>query len=160
MNFIKQTGSSVKQTAKQTAKQVAKQIAQEPLEILRSAGRQVGVTPESRPEAQNNQPQNPGPQNERGNEQTPQEKQNRIAQSQRLMQAYENELKEIEQKKQQEKFQEKQTEMIQNEQKAEHKQQKRDNILQVVSKKGRKMFGKIGLKREQNKTETRMPPSS
>ena len=159
MNFIKQTGSAVKQTAKQTAKQVARQIAQEPFEILKSAGKQVGITPEVGRENQN-QVQNREPQEQGPSEPTPQEKQKRVAQSQRLMQAYENELKEIEQKKQQEEMQKKQAEMIKDQQMAQYQEQKKDNILQVVSKKGRKMFGKIGLKREQNKTETRMPPSS
>jgi len=159
MNLIKQTGSAVKQTAKQTAKQVARQIAQEPLEILKAAGRQVGAVPESRGESQNVS-QAPQYQEKNPNGPTPVETQKRVAQSQRLMQAYENELKEIEQKKEQEDIQVKQAEMIQAQQKAQYQEQKRDNILQVVSKKGRKMFGKIGLKREQNKTETRMPPSS
>lgn len=158
MSFIKQTGSAVKQTAKQTAKQVARQIAQEPLEILKAAGRQVGAVPESSREGQSAQV--PQYQEQKSNEPTQAEKQKKVAQSQRLMQAYENELKEIEQKKEQENMQTKQEEMIYEQQKAQYKEQKKDNILQVVSKKGRKMFGKIGLKREQNKTETRMPPSS
>jgi len=157
MNIIKQVGSSLKQNAKQTAKQVARQLAQEPLEILKTASRQAGVAPETGQD-QSRQTQGPGQENQQTVGPTPQEKAKRETQSVRLMQAYEAELKEIKQKKVQEEAEKGQEEIAQVQEEQKEKAEK-GNILQVVSKKGRKMFGKIGVKREQTKVEMRQPPS-
>lgn len=166
----------IRQTAKQIAKQAAKQVAREPLEILKTARAQVEgrAAPEEQSQKQPEQ---------KANEPTPEEKAKNQAQSQRLMSAYESEIEDI---RKQELFKQLQSRISEGEdvplteyreispeqrqvleaQKQAVKAQKlaaeqtRETPLQIISKKGRRMFGKIGLKREQTKVEMRQPPSS
>jgi hypothetical protein len=161
---------------KQTAKQIVKQIAQEPLEILKSVREQVSPT-EQVPEQETTRETKP-------NESTPEEKAKKTAQEGRLMQAYEGEIEEI---RRQELFkdlqrrisegedvpledfaglrpEEKQVLEAQKQAVAARKAQgvgaQKETIPQIIGKRGRKMFGKVGLKREQTKVEMRQPPSS
>ena len=165
----------INQTAKQMAKQAATQIAREPLEILKTAREQI--------ESQTQSQEQPEPQQQKPNEPTPEEKAKKAAQTQRLIGAYESEIEDI---RKQDLFKDLQRRIAEGEDiplsdypelTLEQKQvlaaqkqavdarrvqsdQAKETPLQVISKKGRKMFGKIGLKREQTKVEMRQPPSS
>lgn len=165
----------IKQTAKQIAKQAAKQLAQEPLEILKDAREQIEgtQTPEQNQEQGSERPKGP----------TPEETAKKEAKSQRLMQAYTSEIEDIRKRDlfkdlqrrisegedlpveeyQELSIEERQVLEAQKQavqaQKAQAVEQ-RETPLQIISKKGRKMFGKVGLKREQTKIEMRQPPSS
>lgn len=160
---------------KQVAKQVAKQLAQEPLEILKTAREQIESHEQPQEQDQKSKEQKSEP--------TPEEKAKKQAQSQRLMQAYGSEIEDI---RKQELFKDLQRRIAEGEEisleeyselAAEQKQvleaqkqavvakkvqakQNQETPLQIISKKGRKMFGKVGLKREQTKVEMRQPPSS
>src|SRR5574337_575670 len=75
------------QTAKQIAKQVAKNLAREPLEILKTAREQLDATGyQDKDQRQSEQ---------KTQEPTPEEKQKKEMQSQRLMSAYQSEIEDI-----------------------------------------------------------------
>lgn len=178
MNVIKQAGSDLKQNAKAVARKMAQQALQEPFEILKTATRQIEGIPNQ--EAQ----QQDAPQPEEKKGPTPEEEAQKKAQEQRLMQAFSAEMDQI---RKQNLFKDLQTKIANGEQvplndypeltaeekqalmaqaeavkaqKAAQVQSQSETIPQIVSRKGRKMFGGVGLKREQTKTETRQPPSS
>lgn len=166
--------------AKTTAKQIAKQMAREPLEILRAASKQVAPIPETEHTGEKIQSQ--GEEN-RSPEPSENQKKEKEIKSQRLMEAYNAEIEDIRKSNlfadiqrrisegedvslaeygeltiEQRQVLEAQKEAM----KARRQQEEAvtESPLQIVSKKGRKMFGNIGLKREQTKVEMRQPPSS
>ena len=138
-------------SAKNLAKQVAKQMAREPLEILKTAGRQVEgaekiVQPQGPPGAPLTQ------------EFSPQEKAKIEAQGQRQLAALEAEIKDIQRRKQEEemaKVQEEQALITQ-------AQEEKKEPPKVPSKPSRRLFG-IGQKAQAEKQKTRvekpLPPS-
>lgn len=135
--------SSAKQQAVDLAKQIAKDISNEPGEILKDTREQLtGIEPQVAPPAE-----------------TPQiseeEKQSMQIQSQRQIQALENEIKDIQiQKERQEVMEERQEEAHQiEEQRAEVP------MMQSSSKPGRRM-GMMGkAKQQQTRIEKPLPPT-
>lgn len=148
---------TAKQQAQDIAKKVAKQIAQEPVEILKNAGKQVIGIPEV---AQNNEPQRPvseapaSPQDMKAHAEKTKHKDTR------LLQALDQEIEEIRIKEKQE---EEQVKVVEEQQKQQASAQQNE-ALPVISSKRSRRFGmgkgqKAAAEREQVKTERRMPPS-
>lgn len=169
------------QTTKNLAKTVAKQIAQEPLEILKDAREQV--TGSEKPQV--------GSQPQKTNEENPEEKYqkelNDNLKSSRRMEAFDRELKDIAKENLFKELQEKiskgeevyideyqelsmeqkqvlkaQLEAIEKQKQIREQNQGKENFLQVVSKRGRRLMG-MGQKKAAEKQTTRVekpiPPS-
>lgn len=159
---------------KPSPKQIAKQLAQEPIEILKTARKQIVETPH---------PQQDKPQERPQQQEKKVDEQKLIAQKNRLMQAYDTELEQI---RKENLFKELQRKIAQGEpvaienfteltpqqkdvlkaqsqtiemQKQASKSQEKESVPQVVSKKGRKILGMF-KKKSQQYVETRQPPSS
>ncbi len=165
---------NVKQTAQQLAKSAAKRVAQESFEVLKSAREQVTPTPET--DRQQQTPQNQGENKEHSEKKSEADK----AKGAQMMRAYEAELQDIRRgeifKDLQGRISEgedipienyteltmeqKQVLMAQKEAVKAQKVAQRSSIPQISSKKGRKTFGNIGVKRSQTQVEMRQPPSS
>lgn len=168
---------NVKQTAQQKAKQAAQLLARESLEVLKSAREQVAPTPEIAGQQQDSPKQGENKENIEKSRETDK------AKSAQMMRAYEAELLDIRrsevfkdlQKRISEgedipvenytelTMEQKQVLMAQKEAAAARRdmtEQGHKEVPQVSSKKGRKTFGNIGLKRSQVQVEMRQPPSS
>jgi len=134
-------------TKQQLAKTAMRQLADEPLEILRTAKQQVGVA----------ETRDPSPQ-ENISKETPEPSVNAEqikAQSQRRLQALENEIEEIRKGKKQKEEEKRQQEDIERQQLAQ--EQAQSSLPEPTSKRKKGMQAKLGkLKR---KSEIRMPPS-
>ncbi len=137
-------------SAKSLAKQIARQMAREPLEVLKTAGRQVGGAEKGE-----------GPQEfPAGTPQGPsvQEKAKIEAQGQRQLAALEAEIKEIQKRKQEETIVKVQEEQAL----AAQQQGQKKELPNVPSKPSRKFFG-FGKKAQAEKQKTRverpLPPS-
>ena len=137
-------------SAKNLAKQVARQIAREPLEVLKTAGQQVSGTERVAP------PQSAGIPSPK--EFSPQEKAKIEVQGQRQLAALEQEIRDIQKRKQQEvafKVQQEQAIAIQ-------AQAEKKELPKVPSKPSRRLFG-FGQKAQAEKQKTRvekpLPPS-
>ena len=157
--------SDTKKSSKKLAQQVAKQMAQEPLEILKQAGKQAtGV--EKAPSNQNQ----PDLEKEKGKMAEERELKVKLeAQSKRQIQVLENELKKIQQekdvKKQQEEIMQEQAEEVKKEEK------KIKPLIEPASKRPRNIFAFFGLRkskkkggqltaeRQKHRVERPMPPT-
>jgi|GEM_PF-1815167 len=154
-----------KQT-KKIAKQFAKQVAQEPIEIAKDALKQVtGFQPEKQQVAPQSQIREV--QTETSSLPGEIEQQKKNAQSQRLIQALENEVKEIIARKEAEK---RRKEIIEEQQEAIDVEEKQKSpLIEPSSKKPRNIFGifnrkpksqdNLQAKRQQTRIERVMPPS-
>jgi len=164
---------NVKQTAQQLAKSAAKRVARESFEVLKSAREQVAPIPETSRQAE--------PQGQEASKENI-EKKSEVdkAKSFHMMRAYESELADIRreeifkdlQKRISEgedvpienyselSMEQKQVLMAQKEAVKVQKGTQQGTIPQISSKKGRKTFGNIGVKRSQTQVEMRQPPSS
>lgn len=165
---------NVKQSAQQLAKSAAKKVAQESLEVLKSAREQVAPIPETTREASNS----PKQEADKGNieQKAAVDKQKSTS----MLRAYENEISDI---RREEVFkdlqrrisegedvsvldyseltaEQKQVLMAQQEAMKAQKTSQKTEIPQISSKKGRRTFGNIGVKRSQTQVEMRQPPSS
>jgi len=143
-------GDSAK-NAKMLAKQIAKQMAREPMEVLKTAGSQVGG-------AERVPPPQAAPAIPSSKEPTPQDKARIEAQGQRQLAALESEIRDIQNKQQQEA-----AVKIQQEQAiAAQAQEEKKELPNIPSKPSRRLFG-IGQKAQAEKQKTRvekpLPPS-
>lgn len=140
-------GKSATKSAKKIAQSAAKQILDEPFEILKKSGEQtVGVKRE--------------PQERRTEEKTVDMEEKREAdnaKSRRLIQALENELKDVEKQKQEEE----QNKKITEEQKKQEETGLETNNLPLVEPSSKQKRGGIRgfINRVKKRTETRLPPS-
>lgn len=144
--------SDAVKTAKQQARQIAGQMAQEPVEIAKTAGENiVGVENSQQQENKPNEPSAEKPP-------TPEEKIQMENKRRNMMQALENELKEIRNKNEVKKEEEKQEEI--NTKKLEEQKGTEDAPL-ISSKPSRKIGAGIKghLQRLTKGTEIRIPPS-
>jgi hypothetical protein len=158
---------------KSIAQQIAKQIAQEPFEMLKSAGEQVGVV-ESQPE----QP----PENQKPKEPDEQQKQKMMLQGQRQLEALNREVKDIEKQRLIKDVQEKinngeelnlanypeltmeEREVLMAQMQAVKARAQMagqgDPLIQPAAKPNRKFAGEgLGAKRQQTHVEKPLPPS-
>ena len=165
---------NVKQSAQQLAKSAAKKITQESFEVLKSAREQVAPIPETAREATN------PPKQEANKGNIEQKAANDNQKSISMLRAYENEISDI---RREEVFkdlqrrisegedvsvldyselttEQKQVLMAQQEAIGAQKTSQKTEIPQISSKKGRRTFGNIGVKRSQTQVEMRQPPSS
>lgn len=149
---------------KKLAQQIIKQMAQEPVEIAKQALGQVsGLESNPNPSVQDNQEQNSQNSQNLQNEKLMEQKS--IAQGQRQIQALENELKEITEKKKMEK---KKEEIIKS-QKEESEKESKPPLVIPSSKKTRNIFAVFGRKpkqgsalqaeRQKTRVERIMPPT-
>ena len=147
--------SDAKKTVKNLAQQAAKQIVNEPFEILKQGGKQIVGNEEN-----TNQKVQPldalDSENLQNNQVSTDTKAQMEAQGRRQLQAFENELKEIRIKnEQQEKILE-QSEQVAKSQGA----QTQKPLVEPISKQGRKMIGTPGhVKKQQIHVENLQPPS-
>jgi hypothetical protein len=151
--------SSIKQdttkTTKILAQQVAKKMAQEPLEILKQAGRQVGGT--EKPEHPQVASETPSP----GVREIPEEQKARIEmQSRRQLQALENELKDIQEQKRQQKLLKAEKEAQELE--AQKVKEEQKPLPKIATKPSRRLFGfgpKAQVEKQKTRVEKPLPPS-
>jgi len=144
--------SDTGKSAKNLARQAARQIAREPLEVLKQAGKQVaGQETAPTPEPQSFQPGV-------GQEVSPTKKQEIQKRDTRLIQALEQELKDIKNQKEFEEAKKKEEERHVLEEKAEAGKP----VPQISSKRSRKLFG-FGAKQKAESLKTRiekpLPPT-
>jgi len=152
--------------SKKLAGQIAKQIAREPFEIAKSAVREVSglETPKANSESNNNIQNGNKPKNPPENEQLLE--QQKKAQGKRQLQALENEMKEIIERKKMEK---QQADFAQQQEDVLKKEDKESSPLLIpTSKKTRNIFAGLRRKPKQNtlqaerqktRVERVMPPS-
>lgn len=139
-------------SAKGLAKQIARQMAREPLEVLKTAGRQVGGAEKGVPTQ--NVPEASSPK-----EPSVQDKARIEAQGQRQLAALQAEIKDIQKRKQQEEIAKVQQEQALITQQA---QKERKEPPKVPSKPSRRLFGfgkKAQAERQKTRVEKPLPPS-
>ena len=139
-------------SAKNLAKQIARQMAREPLEVLKTAGHQVGG-------AETGGPPQASPGASSPKEPSVQDKARIEAQGQRQLAALQAEIKEIQRRKQQEEIAKKQEEkaLI-----AQQAQGQKKELPTVPSKRSRRFFGfgqKAQAERQKTRVEKPLPPS-
>ncbi len=131
---------------KNLAQQIAKQIAAEPFEVAKSALKQVSGLETQNSNQKSENLQNEGPNKPLENEQLLAEQ--RKTQGQRQLQALENEMKEIIEKKKMEKQKEK---FVQQQEDILKEEEKENSPLLIpTSKKPRNIFAGMGRKPKQN----------
>lgn len=141
-------------STKALAKQIARQMAQEPLEVLKQAGKQVGGVESVE------KPQGSGQDSTLPSEIDQAEKAKIETQSRRQLQALENELKDIRERK-------KQAELVKAQQEvqiaeARKEQEKQKGTPKASSKRSRRFLGfgrKTQAEKQQTRVEKPLPPS-
>lgn len=154
MNGIK---TQIKQTAKQAAIKAAKRTVLEPIEIARTAHKQVLPVPEVGKSAEKQSESKSSHSEENTNSEDAEVKKEK---SKRLIQAYEAEIEDIRESKKQQEFQEEQAQEVEEERKKEEEEEK-NTLIEPATKPKRGLFAglKTRLKRLQSRGEIRMPPS-
>jgi len=139
---------------KRLAKATTKRVLQEPLEVMKSARRQISGA-EAKTKSPNTLAPDKGAVSE---EMTPAKKEKIKQKSRRLMEALEAELEDIKRKKKEEEEEKLQEEMLVEKKKKEEEEKK--PLIEPGTKPSRKLGGIKGkLSKLKRKAEIRMPPS-